>query len=213
MLKVCVYSVNLGEYDKTKKIHVAQSYPCDFIYYEVNEENLNPDGPIPMQAKAYRVFPNKCSKLAGYDLAIYIDGNVEIIHPDFIRSIVQSDILDYNIGFSLHPWRDCAYDEIVAHTDTKYNQEIMKCYFFKFEKEGLPRHSGLYWNGFIVHNMQNYAEHLMTMYWETMLEFPAAFPPCQPVLSYVLWKTGMVPKVFPIQYGTNNWMRIHKHKG
>jgi hypothetical protein len=89
---VCVYQVNCGHWDHygIKDSHAKQTYPCDFVYYIDDEENLFPlpdprpphliRWPYCMQAKAYRIFPNKCKKLEGYDLVIHLDAQDQIIN-------------------------------------------------------------------------------------------------------------------------------------
>lgn len=204
-MKICIYTVNLGDYD-WKKGHAKQTLPCDFFCF--TDTIVRNADCLPMQAKAFRMFPDEIEELKAYDLAVYIDGNVQVADKKFLESVVDCG----SIGLSLHPYGNCAYEEIKASTNAKYDQKVLNKYFERYENAGLPRNFGLYWSGFIVHRLSSLEKGLMEAWWQEVNEFPSPFPQCQAALSYVLWKTSIKPTIYPVQYRTNKWFRIHEHK-
>ena len=224
MTKVIIYQCNFGKWDMPhiKNLHVKQSYPHDYVYYDHDEENLFPIPqhlavwPFCVMAKAYRMFPNKCKKLQGYDLVIHLDAQDQIIHSDFVKEIVESEIMNYPVGFSMHGDRNCPYAELnICRNIGKYVQdgeEALTSRIEKYKKEGMPENLGLYWDGFIVYNMHNFQEKLAEVWWNEVLETNCSWPCSQGCLIYALWKTGVKPKVFPREYGLNHYFIVNNHK-
>jgi len=228
MTSVCIYSANLGGWDRPEiqDTHEPQTYPCDFVYYTHDEENLMPlTDPRPphlvrwpwcMQAKAYRVFPNKCKKLEGYDLVIHLDAQDQIINKNFVKEIVESNIFDYNLALSVHGDRHCPIEELTHVLSIgKYvetGREALTSRIEKYQKEGMPTKLGLYWDGFIVYNMHKFSNELAETWWTDINETKAAWPCSQACLVYALWKTGVKPKIMPREYGFYHYFAIHNHK-
>lgn len=227
MASVCIYQANFGLWDHNhiKDTHAEQTYPHDFVYYTHDEENLCPlPNPPPhlvrwphcVQAKAYRVFPNKCSKLQGYDLVIHLDAQDQIINKDFVKDMVESDVWDYPFAVSIHGDRHCPYSELTHVLNIgKYIENGRKAVtsrIEKYEREGMPENLGLYWDGFLAYNMEKFSETLAQIWWEDIWESKAAWPCSQASLVYALWKTGVKPKVMPREYGFYHYFAIHNHK-
>lgn len=237
MTSVCLYQCNFGDLDhmEISESHVKQTYPYDFVYYTTDEENLFPlDQPRPfhlarwpwcVMAKAYRIFPNKCKKLEGYDIVIHLDAQDQIINENFIKDVVESDIYDYNLMVSVHGDRNCPYQEL-EHVSRiakyKENGNSPGVYFGgshpiwsrvdKYTAEGMPKHLGLYWDGFLAYNMNKFSTELAETWWNEICETKGTWPCSQASLIYSLWKNNIKPKVIPREYGWHHYFNVKNHK-
>lgn len=211
-MKICIYSVNIGRYDYYQD-HIKQTVPCDFGCYTEDFENLNPhETSNYMKSKIYRMFPNKCSKLQGYDLAIYIDGNVRIISERFIEEILNSNIMDYEFGISKHNEQDCVYNEIeISKRISKYDKNLLDRYTERYKTEQFPIHNGLYWAGFIVHNLNNTSP-MFEHWWKECNYFGSVLTQDQVTLPYAIHKTKPNFKLFEPEYKKDHWVRIYGHR-
>lgn len=210
-VKVCIYTTNLGRYDFRQE-HTRQSYPTDLIHYEDNDELLALGQSFFMQNMAYRCFPWQCRKLQPYDLAIYLDANVEIISETFIAEVVAA-MEDKSLGVSRHHLRDCAYKELdVCERLPKYYPTNTAGYRSKYLYERLPAHSGLYWCGFLAHNMHAIATDMLDCWWNDMNSFTNLSPQSQASFAYSVWKTKPNLHVFPAEYFETKWFIIQPHR-
>ena len=124
---VVVYSVNLNKYDDSV-VHVLQTYPCVFVNYTEDEDGIALDGRNSYEAsKKFRMAAHLLKKVKDADIAVYLDGNVQILDPDFIKNVVQHH--------SKHMWDLLMSPHEQRETNT---QEIDECLQgFKYSSEGL----------------------------------------------------------------------------
>lgn len=133
-----------------------------------------------------KILPHLDSRLADYDLTIYVDGSIEIMGNlmPLIQWVTDSsgEIFLYE-----HPRRSCVYQEARACI------EGMKAPIFatsrlirKFRTEGVPEHSGLFEGGVIVRKKSNQVNRLMLAWWNAYL---ASVKRDQLALVYAMWKS------------------------
>jgi len=147
--KVIVYSVNLGNYDRDTFTHIEQTYP-DVTYrvYKSDVDNIASDARNDYEAsKRFRMGTPYLKNLETFDIAIYLDANVQIIDPSFVETIVNDhNILQWDFLMSNHESCKIPLDEI----------ELAKKRQNKYSLEGLDRmkhlvedcHERVSWCGF-----------------------------------------------------------------
>lgn len=220
--KVAIYSVNFGGYDEHQLTHVKQTYPCDFFFYTYDKWKLLPDGKCDYdKSKIYRMHPEKIPDLEPYDIAIYIDGNVQIMDKNFVMNLFKNkDLFEYDLIMTEHPTRNCVYDEITASiVIPKYKSTNLAAYAQEYKAQGYPKHNGLYWCGFIIHIMKNANKpklvEFKSEWWKEMNRYaPKGY--CQDQVAFpVVYHNMKKPfnlKVLPAQHGKNKWFKLSYHK-
>jgi hypothetical protein len=151
-MKVIVYTVNIGGYDK---LNPAPSpfYPNDefeFLYFTDGEA---PDGWKKVQIesgdrKASRFWKINSHLLPPHDISIYVDASAEwkkfpIKLPNYLE--------DKDIGLPPHPNCECVYDHAIKCIQLKLGDPLI---IFKqvgrYAGEGIPKNNGLTENNLIL---------------------------------------------------------------
>lgn len=164
-----------------------------------------------MSAKWYKVFPHKC--LPEYRYTIFIDGSLQITNPNFAKEAIKH-IGEDGIGIWLHPDRNDVIEESEASKPMrKYENTKVIEQALEYDKEGLPRYSGLWCTGTIVRDNQNKRmQEAMELYMAEMEKWTyqdqISFP-------YIVWKMNLKINTFPLEVGNfdkNNWFyRVPHH--
>lgn len=203
--KIAVYTAVYGSYDAFQT-HVPQTvnyssfYFCDkpinmSIVKDVDRTDCV--GPA-MKAKYLRVHPFDIPELNGYDIIIYLDGNIRMGTSTFLEDLIKvSKVGKYPLTISKHPEMNCLYHE-AQHSSTflKYATTDIRQQAIDYREAGYPENNGLYCSGFLVWN-RKYISELLTFqseWWNEICKYnlsPLAFPQCQMSLVYCLWKTGL----------------------
>lgn len=168
-----IYTANFAGRDELQQ-PVAQDAPCEFICFteadcarrvgawRIIRQQRRPDVHPRMQAKyfkllSHRVFPN--GRLAARyaplsirgraDLSIWIDANVQIKSPSFVRDM-RARLGGRDWAMFVHPWWDCLYRELeVSLTLPKY-QGLPLVEQVESYRNVVPPNSGLFACGIIV---------------------------------------------------------------
>jgi hypothetical protein len=155
-MKIAVISAIFGGME-TPKPFAPQSVDCDRIV--ITEDNAPfplPNLPPRLQAKyfklqAMRVWPD-------YDAYVWIDGNIQIKHPDFVRKMTEG--LHRKVRIQKHHERQTIGQEIdfILNSDnpyltTRYGAQPLRAEFGYYCAMGMPENAPLYsCNIFAWHN-------------------------------------------------------------
>lgn len=159
------------------------------------------------RSKRPKINPHSIDMLNNYKYVIWIDGDMEILKPQFIP-----EILSYlNNGFVISPHfdnRNCAYGESGIRPQ-KYAKEPLDDQVSFYKKEGFPENYGLYECGVSARDMTNpRVKELGEMWYEQNITWSYQD---QVSLPYCLWKTGYKPDILPKSFRDYNWVRINAH--
>ena len=153
--KIAVYTCITGNYDSLRKHRNSRNPDIDFICFTDNPSLLfNDNGwtikPIPQdllglskikQQRLVKILPHRYLK--GYDLSLWVDGNIEIRCDvdDFLKSL---DFEKFHFYTRKHPSRDCIYEEARSILGFgKDSPQIVNPQIEEYRKEGYPEHFGL----------------------------------------------------------------------
>lgn len=128
----------------------------------------------------HKLFPD-------YTKSIWVDGNIEIINEGFFSDIERVSKEGERMAISIHPQRDCIYEELVACIRLgKDNKQIMKRQVDLIRKRGFPEHHGLFETSVIYreHHDANIAS-IMEDWWYWIKNYSRRD---QLSLTFVLWQ-------------------------
>jgi len=146
-MKIAVITAIFGGHDTPKPFPV-QSIPCDyFCFTEANTPVPLPNLPDRLKAKYFKLQAHRV--LPGYDYYIWIDGNIEVTSPDFVKTMVEA--AKYGIAIQVHHERLTIEEEINfilasenEYLTTRYGKQPLKQEYEYYLKEGMPPVAPLY---------------------------------------------------------------------
>lgn len=198
--KVAVYTCMIGDYDYVRRPKYLSSN-CDYFIITDMKKNYNILNKITatktvkeklgndniLVNRYYKMHPFEIFE--GYDYAIYIDSNVEIMSD--ISKLIQGLDNDYGVAMHAHSKRDCIYNEgKVCRILKKGNKKNIKKQLKRYKKEGFPKHYGMLECAVIVTDLNNLnAKKIMEDWWKEFEGSEARRD--QLSLPYVLWKNDV----------------------
>lgn len=145
-MKIAVVTAIFGGKD-TQKPFPPQSVECD--YYCFTEENTPvplPNLPDRLKAKYFKLQMHRVLPI--YDAYVWIDGNIEVKSPDFVK--VMTDGLD-GIRIQRHHERQTIKEEIEfilssenEYLTTRYGAQPLKQEYEWYLSQGMPEWATLY---------------------------------------------------------------------
>jgi len=203
-LRWCVYTTLFGGYDTLLPPRPPSS-PVDFVCF--SDRDFVPEGwkvivvdaagePPVRAAKKLKIQP--FDALSDYDASLFVDAN----------TLVSGDVARFVERWCLHePWvmwrhssRSDIYDEAEAIlVNQKCEPDPVLVQIDRYQREDVPRGSGLVEAGFIWRRHADEAVRACMRLWEE--ETGRGSPRDQLSLAYLMWKTGYRPKVFPERLG------------
>lgn len=138
-----------------------------------------------------------------YKYSVWIDSNMQISSLDFYKLINKHIKADHKIAASLHPERDCIYDEaeecVLLSTD---NPVLIRKQIAILRQDGFPEHVGLYETGLMMrkHNDDKIIK-LCEQWWDFVCNYSRRD---QLSFNYLLWKNKI--KHYPLSKQT---IRLH----
>jgi hypothetical protein len=162
-------------------------------------------------AKLPKLNPYFFDFLRQYDYLVWIDGDMEIIHPHFVEEIMSH--LDNGMVMSPHfDGRDCAYGEATIRP-AKYLTEPLDEQVSYYRSRGLPEHSGLFEGGVFARDMSHQKAKELGMQW--YIHNMVFSYQDQVSLPFIMWDMDYYPSVLPESFRKFNWVHInaHKHEG
>ena len=200
--RICIYSAVFGGYE-----YISNPVPIDGVDYIMFTDNPDikssvwdiryTERPVNIPPvifyKQFKCLPHKY--LDEYDYCIWIDGNFEVKHVDFVKYMLskfKSESLLLYRHYSLSgPHRRCIGKEVYASIKSpKYRLEPLIPQVKSYIAEGFPKDFGLYMSGVIMFNIKDAKVIEFCELWHSeIIKHAVAVPQCQISLPYVLWKT------------------------
>ncbi len=159
------------------------SVPAPWIDIRISDDYAGKD------ANRYiKILPQLNSRLAQYDLTIYVDGAVEIV-GDLTSLINRVEMDSGQIFMYEHPVRNCAYVEARACVATlKASVSMVSLTLARFRKEGVPEKFGLFEACIIIRKPSSDLARLSMVWWEAYM---SGIKRDQIALTYSRWSTGI----------------------
>jgi hypothetical protein len=203
-LKWCIYTTLFGHYDTLQPVlarPAGLTCVC-FADHDVAVEGWTtirvPPASDPLRAaKAYKMLPFE--HLADYDASLFVDANT-LIHGDIVRFVARWCAHEPFVMWR-HGQRGDVYDEAEAILVKQKSEPLpVLRQVARYEAEGMPRQSGVVAAGFIWRHHRSEAVRALMTSWSEETARESARD--QLSLAYVLWKSGIRPKVLPDRLGT-----------
>lgn len=185
----------------------GSSYPLDQIWQVHELKNFGHIHPRRV-SKFPKHVPHMFPQLLKYKYVIWIDGDMQIIKPNFVGEIMH--YLDNGMVISPHfDGRHCAYGESTIRP-LKYINEPMDPQVEYYRSRGFPSEYGLYETGVIARDMTHPQAKELGMRWyihNMVLSYQD-----QVSLPFVMWEMGYTPDVLPESFRNYRWVHINAHK-
>lgn len=156
-MKIAVVTAIFGDMEKPKPF-CQQSVECDRIV--ITEQNTPfplPNLPPRLQAKYFKLQPHRV--WPKYDIFVWIDGNIEITSPDFVKAMTENLS---GIRIQKHHERQTIGEEIAhilasdnPYVTTRYGAQPLKQEYEFYLREGMPEDAALYSCNLFAFNMVN----------------------------------------------------------
>jgi hypothetical protein len=162
-------------------------------------------------SKFVKHVPHMFPELQKYKYTVWIDGDMQIIKPNFVEEIMF--FLDNGMVLSPHfDVRNCAYTEATIRP-AKYQTEPMDAQVEYYQQRGFPENYGLYETGVMARDMTDPRVKELGMRWfihNMVLSYQD-----QVSLPFCLWDMQYQPAVLPMTFRNFGWVIInaHKHEG
>lgn len=183
---------------------VTAPFPNDWVRYYLPDIGRDDR----RRSKLPKLNPHAFPVLETYEYVVWIDGDMQIVNPNFPREIIEY----MENGFVLSPHfdgRDCAYGEATIRP-LKYENEPLDEQVEAYEKDGFPHNYGLYECGVLARRMKTPGlKELGELWHEQNLKWSYQD---QVSLPYCLWKQQFTPDVLPQTFRNMNWVHINAHK-
>lgn len=137
----------------------------------------------------------------------WIDANIVV--ADSLAPLLEEKREEEGLYMVRHPARNCVYTEAKACISArKDNPEIIIRQMATYEKEGMPRNSGMYENNFFLVNPKS--EKVATVFAQWWKEYNAFSKRDQLALPFVFHKNSMKPAaLLPENKNARNWPALH----
>jgi hypothetical protein len=196
--KILFYGSMFGNYDVLQEVPKLDKGCDKWIFTDGQYETkswkiINPE-PI---ADGDSMLNSRYHKLnyripEDYDYCVYLDTSFAVARPDYI-SFMLDQLGDKKLVFMKHPWRDCIYDETdVCLTMAKYDHTALKRQMGRYEKEGMPRHFGLWACGNFAFKNDKETKEFFKAWWD---ELSHESNMDQISLPYLAWKMNFKDKI------------------
>lgn len=219
MNDIVVYTAITGDYDHPVN-HMQQEIDVDYLYFTDGDSRPDQDWwrvvKLPdmlrldnrRRAKLPKVYPHFFSELTDYKYSVWIDGDMEILKPNFVQEFLS--YLKNGMVISPHfDGRDCAYGEATIRP-AKYQNEPIDEQIAYYKRDGFPENFGLYECGVMARDMDNQEVKELGLAW---MNHNLLFSYQDQIsLPYCLWKTGYKPDKLPVSFRDFEWVHINAHR-
>lgn len=209
-MKIAVITAIFG-YMEQPKPFCPQSVECDrIVITEQNSPFPLPNLPPRLQAKYFKLQPHRV--WPEYDVFVWIDGNIEVIHPDFVK--VMTENLS-GIRIQRHHERQTIGEEIAhilasdnLYVTTRYGNQPLKQEYEYYLREGMPEDAPLYSCNLFAFDFVNsywFMDNWQALTWHWSWFDQSAF-------SFLAWRNKF--DIEPIDLGQmfdNPYFILHPH--
>lgn len=152
-MKVIVYTINLGAYDKIYEPQKVEGY--DYLYYtdthytqtSWKQVKILTEGDISRVSRFYKI---NSHLLPPHDISVYLDGNMKV-NSRLKELVDQFSKSRYHVMMYGHPQRNCTYAEArVCKNINKDDHYFIDKQMEKYRDAGLKENAGLFACGFIL---------------------------------------------------------------
>lgn len=99
-----------------------------------------------------QALPSEFFERGSYDIVIKVDANVSLSDNSLLGEMVHAGTQCFaEVVYSVHPDRDCIYQEANASFYPKYANNDFESQMKAYRDLGCPEHVGLYWTGLVVY--------------------------------------------------------------
>lgn len=218
-MKIAVITAIFGGMEKEKPF-CPQSVECDrIVITEANSHVPLPNLPPRLQAKyfklqAYRVFPE-------YDVFVWIDGNIEVTSPDFVK-VMTDKMSDFSVigrfRIQRHHERQTIKEEIdlITASDneyltTRYGKQPLRQEYEFYLSQGMPPEAPLYACNIFAWGNPTYRALFFDEWWNLCLAW-SWFD--QSAFSFLAWLHSRHNPVEVVDLGpmfNNPYFILHPH--
>lgn len=213
-MKIAVITAIFGGMD-TPKPFVEQSVQCDrIVITEANSPFPLPNLPPRLQAKYFKLQAH--CVFTGYDIYVWIDGNIEITSPDFVK--VMTENLN-GIRIQKHHERATIGEEIEhilasenPYVTTRYGKQPLKQEYEYYLSQGMPENALLYSCNIFAFNKYRNGGGFLNFWWDLVLGW-SWFD--QSAFSYLAAGLNRFVEIEPIDLGAyyaNPYFIHHNHE-
>ncbi len=201
-MKVALVCANIG----IDSIHIPPQQTAEYELFYYTENTL----PFPLPSFNNRLkgkyIKTQTHRFLEHDIFIWVDGNIEIITPEFIATCLN-ELSDNDILIEQHKTRANAYEEIdyIHEHLRKGSPYLLKRYakaplhdeYRYYREQGLPFEFPLYQCSFFARNNDAFTNNVFNDWWDHILRF-SNFDQTQ--FSYVAWKHSIDIKAIEIDH-------------
>ncbi len=190
------YSTNYYNYEPPR----SQAVPIRVFTHETHPIEPSAFEPVPWMPSYDRAgnFHGRISAgfwkyrpdlaMPGVEVTGFLSGNIEVRDPDFAERCM-AELGDDDLLLMHHPYRDCIVEEESAsHPDPRFDACDTAGQVQSYLEEGLPRHWGLFFAGFLV---RRDTPDIRAFNDAINVEFRRWSGQDQLIIPYLLWKMGI----------------------
>lgn len=222
-MKIAVITAIFGSTDEQKPF-CAQSMPDGveverFVFNEVNTPIPLPNLPPRLQAKYFKTQSHYIPALKGYDVHVWIDGNIEVTNKGFIAALTyplfSGDI--FKITIQEHHERSTIEQEIGFILDSmdnpylavRYGEQPLEDEYNSYLDNGMPPNAKLYSCNVFARKVGKVSNTMFDEWWRLCVEW-SWFD--QSAFSYLADKaSGVVAVVDMGGVCTSPYYTLHGH--
>jgi hypothetical protein len=217
-VKVCVMSAIFGGVDIPRPM-VDQSLPEGAIYQRFIFTEQNTPFPLPnlperLQAKYFKC--NMHEVKPGYDVYVWVDGNVEVTDHLFLGKLIAPLFLgNTKVTIQKHHERNTIQEEIQfilesnnPYLTIRYGKQPLADEYAWYKAHGMPDTTPLYSCNIFAYSNRAKAVELMREWWALCLQW-SWFD--QSAFSYLAWKHQCVGTVDLGGVVDSPLFRLHSH--
>lgn len=213
-MKIAVITAIFGRMESEKPF-APQSVPCDrFVFTEANTPIPLPNLPPRLQAKYFKLQANRIPFSSHYDVFVWIDGNIEVTSPDFVKEMVERlKPGGERVKIQKHHERQTIGEEIDfilssknEYLTTRYGKQPLQAEYGYYLSCGMPADAPLYSCNIFAYHIG--AAALLNHWWTLVLQW-SWFD--QSAFSYLAWLNGGVTTIDLGPMFDNPYFKLHSH--
>jgi len=222
-MKIAVITAVFGGMDKEKPF-CPQSMPEGvtverFFFTEANSPIPLPNLPPRLQAKYFKTQSHHIPALQEYDIHVWIDGNIEVTHRDFVYTLCYRLFGEpyAKVCIQKHHHRDTIEEEIEFIHDsmdnpylrTRYGKQPLADEYASYIGQGMPPNAPLYSCNVFARKVGKVSNRMFDAWWALCVEW-SWFD--QSAFSYLAFSHGDV--VHTVDMGgvtTSPFYTLHGH--
>jgi hypothetical protein len=209
-------AVLVTDSDATAALGISRGWRPLIIPHRVATTNGDPAKLAPMLAhKWWKTHPQALATLGGLDIALWVDGSIELATPDYVALCARALGRD-DLALCPHPWRDCAIAEgEYSATLPRYQQTPVGAQTAFYERTvAHPRGWGLFASGVLAWRLTPATAAFGEWWWRECLTWSHQDQVSLPVLLRLSDKgelEGTAGMGWNRNLGWEQWWRLHHH--